>query len=166
MTVVTVYGSGARDPASLKAIDAINAAAEYRNINSFFTITNGDSIASRYMIAEVPADAILDPLSTIFFGAATSVVSADVGVAYPNGGAVILDDCIINGHDIHLAGSTTLAAATGSGIAVPANMKKKVWELAGLTANPGGNLAIWMTIDQAATATANVFADIGYSKGV
>lgn len=165
MAVVTKYGSGARDPASLKAIDGINAAGELRKIYSKVTITNGDSIASKYMLGEAPADAILMPGSLIWYGGVTSVVSADIGVNYPNGGAVILDDCIVNGHDIHLAGSTTLAAATGSGVATPANQAKKLWELAGLATNPGGNLALWLTIDQAATATADVLADITYVKG-
>src|SRR6266545_3955630 len=103
MAVVTVYGSGARDPASLKAIDALRAAAEYRRINSLIAVGNGDSIASKYMVGEVPADAILDPQSGLTTTAITSATDCDLGVAYPNGGAMIVADCIINGQ--------TLAAA-------------------------------------------------------
>jgi hypothetical protein len=166
MSVVTVYGTAARDPASLKAIDGINAAAEIRQINSFFVVTNGDSIASKYMIGEVPADAILDATdSLITFDGLTGVTDADIGVNYPNGGAVIVVDCIVNGHDFHTAGNVSLAAATGSGVATAANKKKRVWELAGLSANPGGNLALWLTINAAATATGNVKAEIEYCKG-
>jgi hypothetical protein len=166
MAVVTKYGTGARDPSSLKAIDGINAAAEVRKIRSLIVITNGDSATSKYMIGEAPADAIIDAgNSVITFDALTSVTDADIGVAYPNGGAMIVADCIVNGHDIHLAGSTTLAAATGSGVATAANKAKRLWELAGLTSNPGGNLALWLTLNAGATAGGNVHCKIEYDKG-
>lgn len=165
MAVVTKYGTGARDPASLKAIEAINAAAEIRKIKSLIQVANGDSIASKYMIGEVPADAILDQGSSIYFSAITGASDCDVGVAYPNGGAMIVADCIVNGHTFASAGSTTLAAATGSGVATPTNAAKRVWELAGLTSNPGGNLALWVTLNAAATAAGQILSDISYAKG-
>lgn len=166
MAVVTKYGTGARDPASLAAIDAINAAAELRKIGSNITITNGDSIASKYMIAELPADAVLDEyMSRILTGAVTSASDCDIGVAYPNGGAMISADCIVNGQTLASATTVSLAAATGSGVATAANAAKKIWELAGLTTNPGGNLALWLTINAAATATAAVRFSFVYGKG-
>lgn len=166
MAVVTLYGTGARDPSSLKAIDGINAAAELRQINSLITITNGDSIASKYMIGEVPADAILDAVdSLITCDAITSASDCDVGLAYPNGGAMIVADCIVNGQTFASATAVTLAAATGSGVATATNKGKRVWELAGLSANPGGNLALWLTINAAATATGKVKFEIEYCKG-
>jgi hypothetical protein len=148
-----------------KAIDGINAAAEVRKINSLISIANGDSIASKYMIGEVPADAILDP--------GRAVTARDHRrdrlrhrLAYPNGGAMIVADCIVNGQTLASAAAVTLAAATGSGVATPTNMaKKKAWELAGLTANPGGNLALWLTFNAAATAAGTSGANICYSKG-
>jgi hypothetical protein len=165
MSVVTKYGTGARDPASLVAIEALRAAAESRVINSLISITNGDSIASKFMIGEVPADALLSPGGTLYFDALTGATDCDVGLAYPNGGAMIVADCIVNGHDMHTAGSTTLAAATGSGLATATNMAKKAWELAGLTSNPGGNLALWLTLNAAATATGKILARLPYDKG-
>ena len=165
MTVVTKYGTGARDPASLKAQDGVNAAAEIRKIKSKVTITNGDSIASKYVLGSMPSNALIEPGSKLYFGAATSVTDADLGFYYPNGGAVIVADCLINGHDIHTAGSTDLAGATGSGVATPANMAKPAWSLAGLSSDPGGNFDLVLTINAAATATADVFCDIGYAKG-
>lgn len=165
MVQVTKYGTGARDPASLKAVDGVNAAAEIRKIKSLIQVTNGDSIGSKYMIGEAPADAIFDQFSQIAFSAITSASDCDVGLAYPNGGAMISADCIINGHTFASAGSTTLAAATGSGVATPTNAAKRLWQLAGLTANPGGNLAIWLTLNAAATADGQVLSDISYAKG-
>lgn len=165
MAVVVGYGTGGRDPASLKAIDGIFAAAETRQINSLVSIANGDSIASKYLIGEIPSDAILDPSSIMTTTAITGATDCDVGLAYPNGGAMIVADCVVNGQTFAAAASVTLAAATGSGIATPANMAKRAWQLAGLAANPGGNLALWLTINAAATAAGSVFFPIEYSKG-
>ncbi|MCD0419482.1 hypothetical protein LOC51_19885 [Rubrivivax sp. JA1024] len=165
MAVVTKYATGARDPSSLKAVDGIFAAAEVRAINSKVSIASGDSAASKVLLGELPADAILDPSSTIYFGAITGASDNDIGVAYGNGGAMIVADCIVNGHTFASAGSTTLAAATGSGVATPANQVKRIWELAGLASNPGGNLALWLTLNAAATAAADINANIRYFKG-
>jgi hypothetical protein len=42
---------------------------------------------------------------------------------------------------------------------------EKAWELAGLTSNPGGNLALWLTLNAAATATGKILARLPYDKG-
>jgi hypothetical protein len=165
MAVVTLYGTGARDPSSLAAINALNAAAEVRVINSLITVGSADSIASKYMIGEIPADALLDPNGGLTCTAITSFSDCDVGLAYPNGGAMIVADCIVNGQTLASATTVTLAAATGSGVATPANMKKKAWELAGLSSNPGGNLALWLTANAAATAAGTIWARLPYYKG-
>lgn len=165
MAVVVKYGTGARDPASLQAINGINAAAETRKINSLISVANGDSIASKYMLGEVPADAIFEAQSGITCTAITGATDCDIGLAYPNGGAMIVADCIVNGQTLAAAATVSLAAATGSGVATPPNMAKRAWELAGLTSNPGGNLAVWLTINAAATAAGTVWSNIGYSKG-
>lgn len=165
MAVVTKYGTGARDPASNLAIEGIRAAAVPRVINSLLSITNGDSIASKFMIGEVPADAILNPGGTLVCDAITGATDCDVGLAYPNGGPMILADCIVNGQTLASATTVTLAAATGSGVATATNMAKRLWELAGLSANPGGNLALWLTLNAAATATGKILARLPYDKG-
>ena len=165
MAVVTVYGTGARDPASLKAIDGINAAGEERGINSMIPIANGDSIGSRYMIGEVPSDALIDPRSFLVTTAITGVTTADIGFAYPNGGATILQTALMAAQTLAAAATITLQAATGSGLATGANMAKRAWQLAGLATNPGGNLAMWLTINAAATAAGTVWCHIDYEKG-
>lgn len=165
MAVVAKYGTGSRDPASLLAINGIFAAAEVRVLVSQIAVTNGDSIASTYRFGEIPADCIIDPNSMLWTAALTSVTDFDIGLRYPNGGAVILADCIVNGQTLASATSVSLAAATGSGIAAPANQCKRAWELAGLSSNPGGNLEVYGTANAAATASgvANLF--LRYFKG-
>jgi hypothetical protein len=165
MAVVSKYGTGYRDPTSLKAIDAIQRGAEIRVIKSKATITNGDSSTSKYFLGSVPSNAKPNPGAKLYWGAATSVVSADLGIANPNGGAMILQTALIAAQDIHLAGSTDLFGATGSGVATPANMDKAFWQLAGLTSDPGGELDLVLTINNAATATADVFLEGSYAKG-
>lgn len=163
--VVAVYGTGSRDPSSLKAIDGIYAAADVKALVSQIAFGAADSIASIYRFGEIPADAILDPASVFTFAAVTGVTDFDIGLRYPNGGAVIVADCIVNGQNLITAGSTTLAAATASGIATPANQIKKAWQIAGLSSNPGGNLEVYGTANAASTAAVAANLYLKYFRG-
>lgn len=165
MAVVTKYGTGGLDPTSLKHLEPVFRAAERRTINSLVVITNGDSIASKYLVGTIPSNAILKPGSTIDCQAITSASDCDLGLAYANGGAMILADCLVNGQTLASAASVTLRAATGGALATVANQNKAVWQLAGLSADPGGEFDIWLTINAAATATGNVNFDLNYDKG-
>jgi hypothetical protein len=164
MAVVTKYGSGGLDPASKVHLEAIFRAAERRSINSLVVITNGDSIASKYLVGTIPTNAILKPGSTIDCQAITGATDCDLGLAYANGGTMIVVDCIVNGQTLASATSVTLRTATGGALATVANQNKRAWEIAGLTADPGGEFDIWLTINAAATATGNVNFDINYDK--
>lgn len=161
MGVVNRYGTGARDPSSLKAIDGINAAAEVRTIVSTIATAVADSANSTYIIGEVPADAILDPTSPYYYGA-TGISDLDIGFAWPNGGTVIDKDNLVDGDDVSTAGNQTLI---GHGTLTAANSQKRVWELAGLSANPGGNLAIVATMNAGTAAAAEIQFFIRYFKG-
>lgn len=165
MAVVTKYGTGARDPGgTLRQIDGIFAAAELRALISQITITNGDSANSIYYLGEVPADAILDPDASYDYQAITSVASIDVGFYQPlgKGGAVIAGANLIAADDVTAAGAQTLK---GHGTLTTANGHKRVWELAGLSVNPGGNIAIGAKINNAATATGVINWRMKYFKG-
>lgn len=165
MAVVTKYGAGARDPGgNLRQIDGIYAAAERRTIVSQISITNGDSISSVFYIGEVPSNAIIDPDSCYDHQAITGVTDIDVGFFQPigKGGAVIDLDVLVDGDDIAAAGTQTLK---GHGTLTTANGHKRAWEIAGLTSDPGGNLAIAATLKAAATASGVVNFRIGYYKG-
>jgi hypothetical protein len=161
MAVVAKYGTGARDPSLNVAIDGIKAAAEYRVINSVITFAVGDSTSSTHVIGELPADAILDPTSRYDYGA-TGITDLDIGFAYPNGGTLIDIDNLVDGDDVSTAGNQTLI---GHGTLTAANSQKRVWELAGLTTNPGGNLALIATQKAGTAAAASIYFSIGYSKG-
>ncbi|MBI5112872.1 MAG: hypothetical protein HZA68_12965 [Rhodovulum sp.] len=162
MAVVTKYGTGIKDPAALKAIDGVYAAATRRTIVSQIAITNGDSATSKFYIGDVPSDAVIDPDSVYDYEAVAGVTDLDVGFYYPNGGAVIDADALVDGDDISSAGTQTLK---GHGTLTTANGHKRAWELAGLSANPGGNLSIVATLNAASTATKVVNFRIDYLKG-
>lgn len=164
MAVVTKYGTGYRDPASLKAIEGVQRAAEYRGIKSRITITNGDSIASLFYLGSIPSNAKLDPSSTIYTQAITGA-ACNIGFYNPNGGAVILATALAAAQSLAAAVAVTLQGATGSGVAVPANMDKAAWQLAGLSVDPGGELDIVLALTAAATATGDVYAELRYGKG-
>lgn len=166
MAVVTKYGSAYRDPASLKAIEAINRAAEVRLIKSLIAVTNGDSSGSRYFVGSVPTNAKMNPGGSLYYSAITGVATAKMGFYYPNGGAAINDAALMTGQSLAAAGSVSLAAAAGSGVATPANMEKFVWQLAGLASDPGGELDIVLTTAAAATADGSIYAELSYAKGV
>jgi hypothetical protein len=160
MAVVTKYGTGYPDPTVRAAIDADKAEAHIKAIVSQITITNGDSIGSKFYLGRVPSNAIIDPRSHINTAAITGATDNDIGFFNPNGGAVLDADALVDG--VTLAAAANLAfpaAGAGAIFLTPANMQKRAWELAGLTSDPGGFLDIVLTMNAAATATgvANVF---------
>ncbi|HXF45755.1 MAG TPA: hypothetical protein VNK91_06515 [Burkholderiaceae bacterium] len=160
MAVVNKYGTGYKDPASLKQVEAVLAEATVRQINSLVSITTGDSTNSTHRIGSVPSNAIIAPDSR-YDHEDTGLTQVDIGLAYPNGGAMIDADCLVAGDDISLAGSQTFA---GHGTLTAANMNKRAWEIAGLAADPGGNLDIVLTQKAGTAGTKKIHFAIRYSK--
>lgn len=159
--VVEKYGSGAKDPAATSAQSHLYAEGECKCINSQIAIASGDSIASKYHVGKIPTNAILDPRGYFDYDAVTGVSSADIGLFYPEGGAVISVNGLVAADDWSSAGTQTLR---GHGTLTNANSNKRVWELAGLASDPGGQLDIVVTINAAATAAGKVTFTFPYSK--
>jgi hypothetical protein len=166
MAVVTKYGTGYKDPSSLKAIDGINRGAELRVIKSLAAIANGDNSGSKYYLGSVPTNAKINPGATLYTTAITGVSSAKLGFYYPNGGAAVLDTALFSAQTLASAAALTLFAAANSGVATPTNIDKYVWQLAGLSADPGGELDIVLTTAADASAAGSVFLEGSYAKGV
>jgi hypothetical protein len=165
MAVVTKYGSGAKDPASDKNQDSIYSGGRLRELASLVTVTNGDSIASIFEFGEIPTNAIIDGgLSMLDNGAATGA-AGNLGFYTPKGGAAI---GTIVGTGAQLAAAVSIAAAANQslrtiGTLTLANSNKRVWELAGYTSDPGGNLSVCLTLTAGATATAATALRLVYS---
>lgn len=160
MAVVTKYGTGYKDPNSQRLVEAIFAEATVKAINSEIKISNGDSAGSKYIVGRLPSDAIIDPFSTYQHTALTGVVDLDIGFA---GGVIAADaaDNLVDGDDVALAGSQTFA---GHGTLTTENSNKRVWELAGLVANPGGMIDLVATINAAATADGSINFIVRFAK--
>lgn len=159
MAVVTKYGSGYRDPAAVGNIDGVYRQSRLHAIHSKIDFTNGDTAASKYYIGSVPSNAIIEVGSVLYYEAVTGVNSIDVGFFKPNGGAVILVNALIAAKDITSAGSVSINA---QGAVTTANSNKRAWEMAGLAADPGGELDIVATINANATATKSAIFNLRY----
>src|SRR5262245_9013687 len=142
MAVVTKYGTGYKDPASLLQVDGMFAEGRLRSIASKIDIANGDSIASLYYVGKIPSSAILRPQSIYFYSAITGVTLLHLGFT----GAL---QAIVAGDDVTSAGNQTLA---GHGTLTLANFMKRAWEHATLASDPGGMLDLVASLGAAATA--------------
>jgi hypothetical protein len=164
MAVVTKYGSGYLDPPRKSISKRSSAPPKAAQHQLAYRITNGDSIASKYLVGTIPTTAI-------FEAGLDHRLPGDHGRNRLRSRARLRqrrhdDRCRLHRErtDAGVATSVTLRTATGGALATVANQNKRAWELAGLTADPGGELDIWLTINAAATATGNVNFDINYDK--
>ena len=122
-------------------------------------VTNGDSIASIYRMFRLPSRAIVQRL--LYYCDAITSGAGDVGVyqTAANGGAVVdvdffasavsIASALTIGTDItHEADATD--AGVGNGLA---DVEKMLWQGVQLTADPGRDYDIALTLTAAATAT-------------
>jgi hypothetical protein len=158
MAVIEGYGTGYKNPTSPHAIAGVLRAAEVRRINSVIQITTGDSANSIHRVGSAPSDAIIDPRSR-YYHEATGLTDFDVGIYHPNGGAVISADCLVNGDDVSAAGDESVLKSVAT-----ANLNKRLWEIAGLSSNPGGELDIVATQKAGTADTKVIVFKIDYSK--
>lgn len=126
-----------------------------------FELANGDSIGSTYRICQVPSTAIINSIR-IFCDAITSG-AADVGLyqTTDNGSAVVSATTYAS------AQSIASAIVTGTEIAFEqrdiANVEKRVWEDAGLSADNGRFYDIVATLTAAAAAAGTLSFIVDYT---
>lgn len=172
MAVVTVKSASITklDASPREATQAgIGAGYRVKEIDDFVTVTNGDSIGSKYIVSRIPSTVRVKDLWLENAAIATAI--ADIGVYYASRtedvGAGVVAGAVI---DADFFGTVvSLVAAAGptnvlneSGTYPPANRGKPIWEALGLTADPGGKFDIVLTLTAAATATGNVYTKLGY----
>jgi len=151
MSVVTKYASGAYDPSASPPTNPKPAAetqGHLRQLVSTVELANGDSATSQVFFGRVPSNARISILSRIDSDAVTSLTDFDLGVGQTAAGAFTMKDadCLINGADLHSAGNVGLSAID------IADQTKALWQLAGYTDDPGGDLDIVGTLNAATTA--------------
>ena len=106
------------------------------------------------LMARLPSNAVLLPTGQINFEASGASVTLDLGIYNQSGKTDITDDpdALIVGTDISSAGTVQVF----TGIAVD-NIGKPLWELAGLSADPGVEFDI-----KAALLDANPTDDVAF----
>ena len=138
-------------------VDAIQACGtDVLYVLASFPITDGDSIASIYRIAEIPSNYV--PVGgEITCDAITSVNDADLGLyeTDEHGGAVIDVDALVDGADL------SSALAPGSGLSpisavTIANQDAALYTLASDVSGERQAYVLALTINAAATATGTV----------
>jgi hypothetical protein len=131
--------------------DAVDSEGKMHSVNGSIVVTNGDSSGSKYYLGRVPSHSRIAPNSWLYFAALTGVTSAHVGFANSA-------NALLNAADLHLAGNIRLTTDVEV-----ANLGKRAWELAGLTADPGGMLDVILTINADAGATGAVHAALKFA---
>lgn len=152
MAVVTKYGRGSPDPSLYKLPDALYAQPVSVHLFSDVAIANGDSANSLIYVGKVRSSARMSPGSLIYHTAITGLTSLDLG--FPNVGAgngAILAAAL----DVSAAGSKNAMNA----VSTP-NLYKRMWELCGLTSDPGGEFDLIAKMNQAAGAAGTLAFNI------
>jgi hypothetical protein len=153
MAVVTKYGNGYKDPAALKPVAAVFAEGIDRTFCSKISVANGDSQNSLLYFGKVPSNALLSPGSNVYAAAITGLSSFSLGFAAAP--AALMSAVNIS------AGGTfpALSAVSLSNYVQPA------WQLAGLSADPGGMLDIFGTLGANAGAAGDIVLRMTFVKG-
>lgn len=124
--------------------------------------TNGDSIGSTYRVCRIKSSDFIEDvlLDNATWGAACT---ADIGLydTAANGGAVVDADFFASAVDmntVHSKLDVTREAAAGP--ATIANSEKRVWEMLGLTTDPGKDFDVALTLVAAAAATGSALLTV------
>ena len=135
-----------------------------RAVNGFATLSNGDSIGSTYRIGKIRSDDFIDRIR---------MVSADVGttgagdlglydlLTNSNGGTVVDADFFASAVDFSagaIDSDVTWEAAAAGGLYT--NAEKRVWEILGLSSDPGKEYDVAITLTTAANAAGSVLVRI------
>lgn len=155
MAVVTRYAPGYPDPGALSAYSRRSRDAVAIVKNSYFEIAvaSGDSINSVYWLARIPSSARIKASSTFWVSAVAGLTSLSIGVDNLRG--TKQRDALVSQVDVHLGGAFSLVSAVTA-----ANYGKELWQLLGLSADPGGALDIYASVLAAPSAATTLNGDI------
>lgn len=148
MAVVTRYGSAAYNPSVPSTLEGVERCGHVKRLGTTLEIANGDSATSTLNFGAVASNARLCGHSTLRFDALTGVTDFDLGTT----GHV---DLLVNGVDLHTAGSALAVSAVDI-----ANLGKPLWQILGFAKDPGGSIDIIGTLNTAATAAGTITLEL------
>jgi hypothetical protein len=131
------FGQAFPNPAtSILNPRAIFKGASIRSLSGLISVTTSEIIGDRLWIGRISSSAIILPQSLITHAALGAGVTMNVGFSGA-GQAALLASALA----VATAGTKSPIAA----VTTP-NLKNRVWQLAGLTSDPGGELEMIATI--------------------
>ena len=131
-----------------------------RAVNGFATLANGDDIGSVYRIGKIRSSDYVDRVRIVSADVGTTAI-ANVGLydllSASNGGTVVDADFFasavsLNGGAI----DTDITFESGAAGGLYTNAEKRVWECLGLSADPGKEYAVALTLTAASDAAGTV----------
>lgn len=172
MAVVTVKAGAItnRDASPRVFSNAAIARAGMKMAVATCEVTNGDSIASKFILAQIPSNAVGE-IVKLYCDAITSG-AADIGIyrTTADGGAAVDVDFYASAQSIASAITTGTevqheADATDSGAGFGlADLENPLWQRLGLTADPGVVYDIVATLTAAAAATGTLGLRVIYGE--
>jgi hypothetical protein len=127
-------------------------------------VANGDSIASVLRFARVHSSWRIRRV--LLSSDAITTAAADIGIleTAANGGAAVDADLFASAASLASAQSN-VDVTRESGVITVANMEKQLWQLLGLTADPGKWYDLGATLTAAATGPGNAAIDVEFVDG-
>lgn len=169
MAVVTTKSTAItnRDATPRVVTDNRIAAAVSKAAQGYVSAVNGDSIGSKYIVVSVPSTAIVQQV--LLTCTAITSGAADIGVYRPTAidgtaGAVVDADFFASAQSI----ATALNNSDVTNESTTYTLDKRdqpLWQATGLTADPGGNLDIALTLTAAAGADGKAGLVVFYVDG-
>lgn len=128
-------------------------------------VANGDSIASKLVFFSLPSSARLSAL-WLLCDAITSA-AADFGIyrTTADGGAVVDADCFGSAVSIATAITVGTNILHESGVLDISEIEQPLWQILGLTSDPGVMYDLVATLTAAATAAGTVSVRLQYTQG-
>lgn len=131
----------------------------------YVAATNGDSIASVYRFAQIPSNARISEILVSCADLGTTT-AADFGLyrTTEDGGAVVDVDRFASALSLSSGALAKVESLLESGNIVLADMEKMVWEMLGLSADPGYMYDIAATLTGACDGSGSLVVQARYQK--
>lgn len=125
---------------------------------------NGDSIASKFILAQVPSNAYIKQVLLTCDGGGTTG-AGDIGIykSTVDGGAVVDADFFASAQAV-TAALTRTDVTHESTVYGKEDIEKPLWEALGLSADPNLIYDVVMTLTTATDAASTITLDVTYSK--
>lgn len=166
MAVVTTksFAITNRDATPAVINDAAYAGGGLRGFISAAAIANGDSVGSKYIMGQIPSNAVIHSVQVSSSADMGTTTTADVGIYQTtvNGSAVVDADLFDDALSLK-DGALTNSEVLFSQAITMANSYKKLYEHLGLTADSNRMYDLVLTLDGAADGAGTVLVKVVYA---